>query len=196
MDDSVIKDRLLSLEFVHTFFLGISVREEKRFVDEHEIWCDNHFTVAIQEKGKGVALIGFQLSEETLFVEQLQGIKGVNVKCNDFGEVLLRYAEIMARKLERRIVCVLPAHRNLYWDLHEDHELYPKLYAHKNRLKRRYDASASKRGYEPPAAGYSWWHKVIRKRLTSSRWAQLQMILFNRSARERLSSVRQFEPVE
>ena len=196
MDDSLIKERLLTLEFVYMFFIGISTPKEKRYVDGHEIWCDTYFTAVIQQEDKGVALLGFYLSENALLIEQMQGIKGVNTKGRDLGLLLIAYAEKVARALDRDIVCVKPAYLNIYWELPEDHRLYPQQYAHQDRLRKRYDRSAKQQGYDSPRYGHGWWRKVIRKRLTLVRWWQLQRILFNRSAREKLSFIRQFELVE
>ncbi|MEX0913206.1 MAG: hypothetical protein WDZ56_01605 [Candidatus Paceibacterota bacterium] len=183
MDESLIRQQLLSLKFVHMFFVGTGTPKEKRYVDGREIWCDTRFTAVIERNGEGIALLGFHLSRESLFVEQIQGIKGVNSKGCDLGPFLILCAEKVARLLGKANVCIQPANRNSYWDLDEEHRLYPQLYAHQARMKRRYDLSAKQCGYDPPQYGYNWWHKTIRKRITFARWLRLQEILFNRSAR-------------
>lgn len=187
-----IERRISSLDFVADFFVGHGRSGDGRQVSGRRIWCDSPLTALVRHKGEAIAVIGFRIFGRTLYVEQLQGIAGVNVRTSDLGCFLISKAEQMARTLGLVMVCVQPASRNLYWELHDEHRLYPRLYEHQDRLRQRYDRSARHLGYDPPVHGYPWWHKIIRKRLTWPRWYQLQLILFDRAARRQWQQAYQF----
>ncbi len=77
----------------------------------------------------------------------------------DIGDHFLAWAEEIARTLDKRYVKVIHAHLTAYYELDECHDLYPKLYAHQNRLRQIYNDSPRKRGYQ--SVGTDWYVKEL-----------------------------------
>ena len=175
--------RLRRVPFFHSLLVGKSVKDAT-MVEDFAVWCDVTYTVVVKNAKGPFGLIGFELSKNSMKIYQLQGIKCVNIKGVDLGDHLLACAEIVARKIGKRYILVQPARFHTYYDLDEMHSLYPQLYKHQARLRKMYDASASKRGYEYCRPGYSFWYqKLLRKRITARRWLRLQVLLFDRQMR-------------
>jgi|GEM_PF-6916408 len=190
----VVAERLASLDFIHCLYQGKSHdrRDEERLIGLVNIWCDDTFTAVINGPKGPMAVIGFHLSQEGFYVSQMQGIRGVNTRGVDIGLFLIAKAEIMARALDKSVVYIASAYSNLYWDLDEEHRLYPQLYAHRDRLRKIYDASAAKMGYTAGPFPSSSWRKVIRKKITFRRWWRLQLVLYNRECLKRYNYVDDF----
>lgn len=175
--------KLRRLSFFHSFYMGKG--EHLLSSKERHIFGDATYTVVVQQKGRPIGIIGFELSSDCLKVYQLQGVKNANVKGLDLGNHLLACAEVITRRLGKAYIRVQPARFHTYYDLDEMHSLYPQLYAHQARLRKMYDTSASKRGYEYCRPGYSFWYqKLLRKRITFVRWLSLQSRLFDRQMRK------------
>ncbi len=177
--DDYLPGVLKSFEFVHEVLLGHGSHQVKGV--KHNLWADAHYTVVILHHNKPSGLVGFELEKTILTVYQLQGIKGAYVGDIQLGDFLLAYAEVIARKLDMHAIRVQPAYRHVYFDLDEEHSLYPQLYKHQDRLRALYDQSAKARGFDRLHHGYhSWYVKVLRKPLTLKRFVRLQGILINR----------------
>ena len=175
--------KLRRLSFFHSLLVGKSVKDATE-VEGYSVWCDSTYTVVIKNAEGLIGVIGFELSKHSMKIYQLQGINGVNVRGLDLGDYLLARAEVVARKLRKRYVRVQPARFHTYYELDERHSLYPQLYKHQERLRKMYDSSARKRGYEYCRPGYSYWYqKVLRKRMPFKRWLRLQVLLFDRQMR-------------
>lgn len=184
--------KLRRVPFFHSLIVGRSVKDATK-VGDFSVWCDVTYTVVVKNAAGPLGLIGFELSKHSMKIYQLQGIKGVNIKGIDLGDHLLSCAETVARTIGKRYVLVQPARLHTYYDLDEMHSLYPQLYAHQARLRKMYDASASKRGYEYCRPGYSYWYqKLLRKRMTLKRWLRLQVLLFDRQMRRLQRDAREY----
>ncbi len=175
--------RLRRSTFFHSLIVGKSVKDATP-VGVYSVWCDSTYTIIVKNAQGPLGIIGFELSKTSMKIYQLQGIKGVNIRGLDLGDHLLACAEAIARTLGKREVLVQPARFHTYYDLDEMHSLYPQLYKHQERLRKMYDGSARKRGYEYCRPGYSYWYqKVLRKRMSFKRWLHLQVLLFDRQMR-------------
>lgn len=157
-------ENLRALDFVFCIHYGICkfiVTDPKRRLgkNEIEVWSDANFVVVVQRNGRPVGLIGFEITEDSIEVKQLQGIKGSKLYGIDISDHFLALAEEIARRLHKRYVRVIHAHLTTYYELDELHDLYPKLYAHQNRLRQIYNNGPRKRGYQP--MGTDWYTKEL-----------------------------------
>lgn len=187
MDELQVRERLGSLDFVSEVFVGRCTKDSERKVIGSDIWCDEPFTAVVKnDYGQPAGLIGFHFSKETLYVGQLQGVKRAKLHGVDLGPFFIEKAEVIARAMGKSVVRIIPAQQTPYWDIRDDHDMYPKLYAYKNRLKKIYNIAPSQLGYSEPLLAWHWWEKTIRhprKRLTFARWLKLMELRFKRKTR-------------
>lgn len=137
---------LQQLPFFHSFHVDPGEHTVPGL--SQEIWADEAFTIVVKNSYGPIGLIGFVLSDESMIVLQLQGLKGVNTRGIDFGDFLLECAEQAAFTLGMRYVRVQPAHLNVYYELDDQHALYPQLYAHQDRMRKLYNSAPENRDYE------------------------------------------------
>lgn len=144
-----IRMRLKKLPFCHQLFVGVNYNHH---FWENGVWrvanSDARFLVIVKKDDRVIGMIGFDLTSRSLLVRQLQGIRGLNVKGIDLAAYLLECAEKIAQILHLEVVKVQLACHNLYYDLSDEHPLYPRLFSHRKRLARIYDETPRSRGYE------------------------------------------------
>jgi hypothetical protein len=167
------------------FFYSVHTGKGRHTLGAVSFWADATYSLVAADRGRPVGVVGFEYAAGVLRVYQLQGLKKVNVRGIDLGDLLLSCAEDAARTLCCHTVRVQPARMHVYYDLDEDHSLYPRLFAHQARLRKMYDESSLKRGYEYCRPRYFYWYqKQLRKRLTFIRWLRLQVRLYERLLKE------------
>lgn len=143
-----IEDVAKSMPFYYVFFVGTKDKELILPVGKGlSIWSDCRYTFVVSKDDKPFALIGFDIEGDELRIEQLQGIKGVNMKGENFALRLIQYAEEFALALGLKVVMVKSAHSNFYYELDDQHKLYPVLYKHQDRLGRIYNQAPKLMGY-------------------------------------------------
>ncbi len=157
-------ENLRALNFVFCIHYGkrkffVADPKRRRAKSEIELWSDTNFVVVVQRKDRPVGLIGFEITEDSIEIKQLQGIKGSKLHDIDIGDQFLTWAEEIACTLHKRYVKVIHAHLTTYYELDELHDLYPQLYAHQNRLRQIYNDGPKKRGYQP--MGTDWYVKKL-----------------------------------
>lgn len=104
------------------------------------------------KKKKVLASLGFEVSEDTLIIEQLQGVKGNHNLLQPFRweQMLVAVCIEWAKKNRARSVAMLPSRRNPWWQ-----EECPNLSAEtvemirtrQQRLHIRYDVTAQRMGF-------------------------------------------------
>lgn len=147
--DKWLEIRLKRLPFFHQLYIGACRSHDFWENGEHKyVHADAPYLVVVKKEDQVIGMVGFDLTTRSLRVRQLQGIKGRNVKGIDLASYLLECAEKIAFALHLNVVKVQLAQYNFYYDLDEDHPLYPKLFSHRERLARIYDKTPRSRGYE------------------------------------------------
>jgi hypothetical protein len=106
----------LSLPFAYHVHCGVG----KIFLPDiniinQEVFSDEDIAVIVRHEQQIVGLFSFDCGLRTVYIRQLQGFRGVNLKGKSAGEVLLPYAIEVAKLMGYHNIAVLPAGRNNYW---------------------------------------------------------------------------------